>query len=95
MRTYVVGQEIKLKGTFRNEEGELANPGTVAFKVIDHAGNETTYSSPTKDSTGIYHQMHTITAAETGGVSEYRAEGTEPLVTANEESYKVRGSRFT
>lgn len=96
MTTYCAGQEIKLiAGPFKNEAGEAGDPTTVVFKVLDAAGNQTTYASPTKDDVGLYHQNHVIATAEAGGVTRTRVEGSGALVAAEQSSYNVKGDPFS
>lgn len=93
MNTYVVGQELKLKATFKDEAGVVEDPTTVTFKVIDPLGVETVYSTPTRESKGAYHQVITLTT-KVGGVWTYRSEGTGNLVGAGEGQFKTQGDPF-
>jgi hypothetical protein len=93
MRTYAVGQEIRLAGTFKNLEGNLAD-GTVTIKI--RACDGTQYEAPAAhDSTGQYHGTHVVQAAEAGGTSKYRVASSAGVIAADWKEYKVKAEPFT
>lgn len=94
LNEYAVGQQITMTAEFKNEKGELVNPTTVTFKVLDHNGNQTNYTSPANPSTGKFTQTRTIVASEAGGDTEYRAEGTGAAIGAEQNSYRVKPDHF-
>jgi hypothetical protein len=75
------GQLVRLSASFTDASNAAADPTTVACKVRHPSGAVDTYASPTKDSTGHYHQDVTVDA---GGLWTVRWEGTGAVVTAGE-----------
>lgn len=96
MAGYVVNQQVRLTGTFRNLAGALADPTAVTVKVQDAAGTEVTYADAVHDSLGVYHKDITITkpASGGGGTWYYRFEGTGAVIAAGEVSFGVEQTVF-
>jgi len=92
---FVVGQELTLTATFKNEEGTPVNPSTVTFKVLYHNGEQVTISSESNPKTGTFIAHHTVQKAEAGGVTKTRAEGTGSYVGADQSEYPVEPDPFT
>jgi hypothetical protein len=93
---YQVGQQVRLTGTFRNPEGQLADPTACTVKVRDAGGTAITYNDAVKDSTGVFHKDITVTKPATGGGGTwyYRFEGTGAVIAANETSFAVEQTQF-
>lgn len=89
---YFVGQEVRLTATFFGDNDELAEPSTVAFKVIDGEGNQITYAAPSKVSAGAWEQLVSITCS---GTWTYRAEGAGAINAAAQKSFGVEPDPFT
>lgn len=89
MATYDIGDVVKLTGTFRDVDGDLANPTTVTLTVLEPDGTTSTPSA-SSSSTGIYTATVTI---DQSGTWRYRWEGTGDVVTAEEGSFDVRPRR--
>jgi hypothetical protein len=53
---YPNGQPVRISGTVRDLTGNLTNAGTLTLVVSKPDATTQTYSSPTNDSTGQYHQ---------------------------------------
>jgi hypothetical protein len=98
--SYVVHQQVRLTGTFRNAAGELKDPTTVTVKVQDATGAQTIYTfaaaEVVRDSEGVYHKDIEITKPSTGGggVWYYRFEGTGAVVAAFESQFGVEQTVF-
>jgi len=92
MSTYTIGDLVRLSASF-TVGGVATDPTTVVCIVRDPTGVETTYSSPTKDSTGAYHVDHDLTNA-IAGVWSYRYAGTGACQAAMESEFFVEPSQF-
>lgn len=93
---YDVGQQVRLRGTFRNEAGELADPTAVTAKVQDAEATEVSYADAVHDSLGRFHKDITITKPSTGGGGTwyYRFEGTGAVIAAAEKAFGVKQTVF-
>lgn len=65
MKTYNVGQMVRITGTWKDNTGALIDPQTVAFSILLPDGSLVTKTYLTdnevaKDSVGIYHMDYTI-----------------------------------
>jgi hypothetical protein len=85
-----VGDSPTLSCVFK-VNGTATDPTTVTAKVKKPDGTITTYSSPTKDSTGNYHISVSI---DQHGTWWHRWVGTGACEVAEEESFEVRASQF-
>ncbi|MFW9804858.1 MAG: hypothetical protein ACFFFC_19535 [Candidatus Thorarchaeota archaeon] len=88
---YDVGTQVRFKCTFKDLDGNLADPSTVTAKIKDPAGNVETLVYGTdpdlkKDSVGIYYVDRTI---DESGVWRHRWSGSGSLVVANEAAVRV------
>lgn len=95
--TYQIGQRPILTGTFKDENGTLADPTTVVCKVKDPAGTETTYAVAdgiTNPSTGVY-EFELPEALSQAGRWYYRFDGTGALDAGGEADFMVETSAFT
>ena len=61
MSRYANGQPIRLSTTVKDLTGTLVDAGTLALVVQKPDATKQTYSSPTHDSTGLYHQDLPVT----------------------------------
>lgn len=92
LSNYDIGSLIRLTASF--VVGSVAtDPDTVVCIVRAPDGTETTYSSPTHDSTGAYHVDHDLTAAKSG-VWGYRWIGSGTCQAASEAEFFVEPSAF-
>lgn len=90
---YPYNATLDIKGTFRNKSGALANT-TATLKVKKPvSGTETTYSSPTNLSTGVYEQTGIV--LNEPGTWYYRWVGTVTVLATNEFSFVVKETKFT
>ena len=76
MSRYPLNQPVRVSATVKDATGTLVNPGTLTLlvKLIQAAGTWTTtgtYSSPTNDSTGLYHQDIPVTDLASVGHYQY------------------------
>src|SRR5215831_13090393 len=76
MARYPLNQPIRLSTTVKDVTGTLVNPGalTLLVKIANADGTTTTtgtYSSPTQDSTGTYHQDIPVTDLASIGHYQY------------------------
>ena len=76
MARYPLGQPIRVSTTVRDVNGTLVNPTTLTLLVKTSAADGTwtttgTYSSPTSDGTGTYHQDIPATDLTTAGHYQY------------------------
>ena len=93
MKTYDVGDAIRLSAVFYDEDGAAVDPTTVTLKVKDLVPATTSYVYLTdaeviKDRVGHYHADLVITGAG-DGYWHFRWEGTGAAVAAVEEKFKV------
>lgn len=91
---WFVGQRIRASVTFKDINGELADPSTVVAKYQDGSGAETTRTYPTgitKTGTGRYYTDIDISNAGTWYV---RWNGTGTMVAAVEEAFSVLPTQF-
>jgi hypothetical protein len=56
MARYPNGQPVRISGTVRDLTGTLTNAGAITLTVSKPDATTQTYSSPTNDGTGLYHQ---------------------------------------
>jgi len=92
MNTYDVGDRRKLCCEIRNEDGDLADPTTVTFKIKAPDGEVTVYVLDTdaelvRDSTGTYHVYWDITL---NGTYWWRFEASGNIGAAEEAAFKAR-----
>lgn len=92
LNNYVVADLIRLSATF-TVSSVATDPSSVVCVVRAPDGTETTYNSPTKDSTGNYHVDHDLTAAKSG-IYGYRWTGTGACQAALEAEFFVEPSAF-
>lgn len=93
--SYDKGDKVRLKATFRNDAGALADPTTVTCRVLAPDGTKTAYTyagaQVIKDAVGSYHLDLSLIVS---GVWQYRWEGTGMVETAEESWLSVRGTAF-
>jgi hypothetical protein len=91
---YRVGTRVRVTLTFSDLAGAPADPTTVTLKLLSPAdGTVTTYTSLTRESTGVYHQ-DIDTTGFAHGTWVYRGEGAGALVAVAENAFKLT-SRFS
>ena len=76
MARYPLGQPVRVSTTVRDATGTLVNPGTLTLlvKLAQADGTQLTtgtYSSPSNDSTGTYHQDIPVTDLASTGHYQY------------------------
>lgn len=92
---YDIGDRPTLTFTFRDLDGDLADPTAITFRLLDPDGNETTEdeTDATNTTTGVWVWELPQTFDESGRWFA-RAEGTETVIAAVETQIPVRPSRF-
>lgn len=74
-----VGDIVRIKVSFFDEEGEPADPETVKLTILPRqTGEPTEYEDLVEEDTGVYYLDYTI---ENPGVHEFRFEGTGTALT--------------
>ena len=91
INTYDKGDRARLKATFSDDAGALADPTAVVLRIKDPTGAVTT-PAPTRDSLGVYSYALSLNAE---GEWHYRFEGTGAVEAAGERVLRVRDSIFT
>lgn len=104
MNKYTPGETVRVRGTFRNELGALADPAglTVRYRFVDDngstVGSETllTYgidAAVVRDSAGRFHVdiPTTLAVADTEGLCRFASSS---FATAKERRFKVLPSEF-
>lgn len=84
------GSDLRLSGTFRDINNNLADPTTVVCSVRTPDGVVAEYT-PTKLSTGIYYYDLTLTQS---GVYTFRYAGTGALIAASDKNFTVAVSEI-
>lgn len=92
MTIYDVGDGRRLTATFRDINGQLADPTTVTFRMTTPDGATTEYgygvdAELVRDSLGVYRVDWTVTQP---GRHHYRWAGDGDVVVAEETSFTVR-----
>lgn len=92
MKTFQIGDTVRLTGTFRDEDKVLTDPTTVTVSTKTPGGVVQTWHYSTdadviKDSTGKYH-IDVAPDSEGRWTFQWKAEGT--LVTLEEQHFLVR-----
>lgn len=89
--TFDQGAVVRLKATFKDYTGVLADPTTVTFNYKLTASGFFTYIYGTggivKESTGVYH-LDVATASDSG-VCEWRIRGTAPAPGAKQGTFYI------
>lgn len=93
---YVIGQQIRNTGEFRDLANTLTDPSALVFVIRAPNGEETRYEYGTdvevvKDSTGVYHVDVTL---EQSGDWYVRWEATGAVITAGDQVVRVEPSPF-
>lgn len=70
MSRYAVGQGIRIPITVKDSTGTLTNATSQSLVLTKPNGTTVTYSSPTNDSTGVYHQD--LTLSDIASVGHYQ-----------------------
>ncbi len=96
IRTFDIGDTIRLSAAFTTTAGVADDPTTVTLKVKVPSGTETSYVyltdlSLVRDSEGNYHRDLLLSTA---GTYHYRWVGTGDVATADEGRFVVRASAF-
>jgi hypothetical protein len=97
MAIYDIGDRVRCSAAFTNLAGVATDPTTVTFKVRTPAGVETEYVYGTdaevvRTAAGAYYVDVTLTASSDWSV---RFVATGSLITATEQTVRVRRSGFT
>ena len=85
-----IGDQAILQAIFKDREGVLTDPTTVAFYVMKPGDAAGTVVSGAKVSDGIWEALYTITAS---GLHWWRVEGTGAVTAAEERSFEVSDRR--
>jgi hypothetical protein len=91
---YNIGDLLRLRATFKDIDGNVADPTTVTLKVKNPASTITTYTYPgtiSRESTGVYYYDFPVTAA---GIHYYNWAGTGAYTAADESSFTVVTTQF-
>lgn len=91
MNTYEMGTLVRVTCTFRDIDGEPANPTAVTADVLLPGATASTPASLSSGSTGVY---HADIPTEEPGIYRVRFEGTGSVVVAAEHAFTVRRSAF-
>jgi hypothetical protein len=71
----IIGDTIRLKATFYNYSGALADPDSVTAKIYSHIGQILLATgAATKESTGVYYYDYTV-PADVPGLIVYEFSG--------------------
>lgn len=92
--TYNIGDLLRLRATFTDISGAVADPTTVTLKVKAPSGTVTTYTYPgtvSRLSTGIYYYDFPVTAS---GTHYYNWAGSGAYTAADEASFVVVTTQF-
>jgi hypothetical protein len=87
LNQYTVGDQVRLEATFRDEDGDLADPTTVTGEIrtpdqVDAA------LSIVRESLGVYYALFTVAQ---NGLHEYRIEGAGAIIAAAESQFTGQG----
>ena len=92
MNSYFKGQPVRLRFTFTNAEGALADPSAVSCIVKSPIGVTTTYGPEiVRDSTGKY---NLVVTPDRQGVWMAHGEGTGANASVAEHAFRVLESYF-
>jgi hypothetical protein len=92
--TYNIGDLLRIRATFTDIAGAVADPTNVTLKVKAPSGTITTYTYPgtvSKESNGIYYYDFPVTAS---GVHFYNWAGTGAYTAADESQFSVVTTQF-
>lgn len=94
--SYMIGTSITLTATIRDEDGVLADPAVVNFKILPPDGVEADFvygvdAELIKDSVGIYHLVYLATDP---GPFSWRAEGVGTVDVAAEDDFTIDAGVF-
>jgi hypothetical protein len=88
--------EVDLVGTFKDKDGNLADPDEVTLEVLSPAGAVTSYTlsaaEVTRESIGVYTRPQLL---DQNGAWYYRFKGTGPLKAARWKRIDVSGDPFS
>jgi hypothetical protein len=94
--TYDIGDRIRVKCDFKDQNDVVADPGDVTLKVKPPDGIVATYTylgaTVNKSAVGQYYKDVSLNQE---GKWYYKFEGTAPIETAGERWFLVRDSAFT
>ena len=82
MPRYSTGQPIRLSTTVTDLSGTLVDPGALTLTISRPDTTQQSYTSPTKDSTGTYHQD--VPTSDLGQVGHYQYKWTSTGTGAGE-----------
>lgn len=95
MTSYVIGDLVRLKVTWRDAAGALVDPTTITCRVKNPAGTVTVYTyalgQVVRESIGVYH--YDVDTSALNGTWSYRWEGTGAAVGAEEGDVLVNASK--
>ena len=92
MNEYFKGQSVRLRFTFTNAEGALADPSAVSAQVKSPLGITTTYGPEiVHDSIGKY---SLVVTGDRQGVWVVEGKGTGENVSVDEHEFKILESHF-
>jgi hypothetical protein len=95
VRSYNIGDLLRLKSTFTSLAGTNVDPTTIVLKVKNPAGSTTTYTYPThitKESTGVYYYDFNVTVT---GLHYFNWAGSGGYQAADEATFSVTSTVFT
>lgn len=84
MTEWTPRQQRRLKAVFTDLDGAKVDPTAVTFKIDPETGTGATFSSPSKDAVGEYHQDVTVEEAWAGGRALWGAYGTGAAIGAGQ-----------
>lgn len=85
-RTHDVGDAVRLRATFRDEAGDLADPTEVALSLL-LPDRSTIDPEPARESLGVWSVVVDVTQS---GTWRYRWQATGAVTAAEEGSFDVR-----
>jgi hypothetical protein len=96
INSYALGNDVICRGTFKDADGDLADPTTVSFSFRNDDGEVTTYLYGTdteivRDSIGKY---HVNVDASSSGIWRYRFFSSGTVKAADEGEFIVQSSHF-
>lgn len=95
VRSYNIGDLLRLKATFTSLAGTNVDPSNITLKVKTPAGSVSTYTYPsniTKESTGVYYYDYSVASS---GTFYFNWSATGGHQAADESTFVVTSTVFT
>ena len=96
IKTYDIGDLIRLRGSFANLDGDSVDPTNVAISYRRETGSITTKTYPDDDEIVRTEagEFYMDIEVDDDGVWHYRVAGTGAVISAAERQFNVRPSNF-